>query len=226
MQSQQPPNSLRHCRPNPARHTPRKRGTQYAAASRLNHCCLWNTGSPACAGDDNRECCAAHLRDPAAYPARVDPSKTPPSDTRGRGECRVRAAPAVSCAIVREIAHTSIQVQRKHSGIPRAMALRLITCSPRRRILSCHRRRRIEGLANPVGFAKTSAGLTPATGAGTTRLCRTLQRRPSARPDRSRAFARPATTSTRPTLPRPPHPAPRFVTFAKRPSSGTGRRQL
>ncbi len=31
-------------------------------------------------------------------------------------------------------AHTSIQVQRKHSGIPRAMALRLISCSPRRRI--------------------------------------------------------------------------------------------
>jgi hypothetical protein len=31
-------------------------------------------------------------------------------------------------------AHTSIQVQRKHSGIPRAMALRLMPCSPRRRI--------------------------------------------------------------------------------------------
>jgi hypothetical protein len=30
--------------------------------------------------------------------------------------------------------HTSIQVQRKHSGIPRAMALRLMPCSPRRRI--------------------------------------------------------------------------------------------
>jgi hypothetical protein len=30
--------------------------------------------------------------------------------------------------------HTSIQVQRKHSGIPRAMVLRLMPCSPRRRI--------------------------------------------------------------------------------------------
>src|SRR6202795_4396134 len=28
--------------------------------------------------------------------------------------------------------HTSIQVQRKHSGLPRAMALRLTSCSPRR----------------------------------------------------------------------------------------------
>src|SRR5438309_4528332 len=34
--------------------------------------------------------------------------------------------------------------------------------------------------------------------------------------------ARPATTSARPTLPRPPHPAPRLVTIAKRPSLGDG----
>src|SRR6185437_11947762 len=46
---------------------------------------------------------------------------------RGRGEDRVRAAPAVSCAFdALENAHTSIQVQRKHSGLPCAMALRLI----------------------------------------------------------------------------------------------------
>ena len=25
---------------------PREGGTQYAAAYRFNHCCLWNTGSP------------------------------------------------------------------------------------------------------------------------------------------------------------------------------------
>src|SRR6266480_294777 len=35
------------------RHTPRKRGIQYAAASRFNHKRLWNTGSPAFAGDDS-----------------------------------------------------------------------------------------------------------------------------------------------------------------------------
>jgi hypothetical protein len=38
----------------------------------------------------------------------------------------VRAAPAVSCANCAKNTHTSIQVQRKHSGIPRAMALRLM----------------------------------------------------------------------------------------------------
>jgi hypothetical protein len=36
---------------------------------------------------------------------------------------------------------------------------------------SCLRHRRIDGLANPVRLAKTSADLTPATGARTTRFC-------------------------------------------------------
>ena len=53
---------------------------------------------------------------------------------RGSRECRVRAAPAVSCAKLCEETHTSIQVQRRQSGIPCAMVLRLMPCSPRRRI--------------------------------------------------------------------------------------------
>ena len=53
---------------------------------------------------------------------------------RGRGECRMRAAPAVPCAKWIEETHTSIQVQRRTSDIPCAMVLRLITRSPRRRI--------------------------------------------------------------------------------------------
>ena len=53
---------------------------------------------------------------------------------RGRRECRVLAAPAVSCAIVRRKTHTSIQVQPRHSGIPCAVVLRLMPRSPRRRI--------------------------------------------------------------------------------------------
>ena len=54
----------------------------------------------------------------------------PPSKIRGRREDRVRAAPAVPCAIAQESAHTSIQVQRRASGLPCAMALRLIRDLP------------------------------------------------------------------------------------------------
>jgi len=46
----------------------------------------------------------------------------------------------------------------------------------------CLRHRRIDGFANPVGFAKTSADLTPATGARTTRFCRTQLPSPNLRP--------------------------------------------
>ena len=38
---------------------------------------------------------------------------------------------------------------------------------------SCLRRCRIDDRSNPVGFRSTSASLTPATGARTTRFCRT-----------------------------------------------------
>ena len=85
---------------------------------------------------------------------------------------------------------------------------------------SCLRRRRIEGLSKPGWVDVSSASLTPATGARTTRLCRTQPRQSSARCVRSRTEARPANTTTRPTLPRPPQPAPTFVTMANAPLPG------
>src|SRR6266850_7722026 len=73
----------------------------------------------------------------------------------GSRECRVHAAPAVSCAKVRKETHTSIQVQSEHSGIPCAMALRLMPRPPRRRIrlVTVAGGLKIEG--SPVGLAKS-----------------------------------------------------------------------
>ena len=107
---------------------------------------------------------------------------------------------------------------------------------------SCHRHRRIDGVVAPGWARNTSAGLAPATGAGTTRFCRPQRPRPILRsamccrphfsrgveapfvhaPAKcSRTFAqwkiRPATPCAT-TLPRPPHPIPTFVTIAIRPS--------
>jgi hypothetical protein len=109
----------------------------------------------------------------------------------------VRAAPAVSCAIAHKNAHTSIQVQRRASGLPCAMVLRRTSCSSRCANSFSHRHPRIDGWGLPGRAGTSSADLTPATGARTTRLGRTLQRRSSA----CRLFAhgpkgaRPATTS-------------------------------
>src|SRR5216683_1127876 len=98
---------------------------------------------------------------------------------RGRRERRVLAAPAVSCAkCTKENAH-------EHTGTvgafrrPCAMVLRLMPRSPRRRIRLVTVIGGLKVLPNPVGPAKTSADLTPATGARTTRFCRTLWRRSS-----------------------------------------------
>jgi hypothetical protein len=62
-----------------------------------------------------------------------------PLERRGRRESRVRAAPAVSCAKLCKETHTSIQVQRKHSGLPCAMGYGLLRALPGDRLV-CHRR--------------------------------------------------------------------------------------
>src|SRR5258707_4179396 len=151
----------------------------------------------------------------------------------------MRAAPAVSCAKLCEETHTSIQVQRRQSGIPCAMALRLMARSPRRRIRLVTVIGGLAVLSRPVGLTKSSADLTPATGARTTRFCRTqppvfanrLRPKPDFGGSRKalRALApfvwraliahgRTALRSqARPTLPRPPHPIPTFVTMANAP---------
>jgi hypothetical protein len=98
---------------------------------------------------------------------------------QGCRECRVRAAPAVSCAkCTKESAHEHTG-QRRQSDIPCAMALRLMPCSPRRRIrlvtVVCGLR-----LVQARSGRRVSTDLTSATDARPTRFCRTLQHRSSA----------------------------------------------
>jgi hypothetical protein len=71
------------------------------------------------------------LRLLAAHCARVLQIHSAPK-RRGRREDRVHAAPAVPCTKGDKKTHTSIQVQRRQSGLPCAMVLQLISCSPRR----------------------------------------------------------------------------------------------
>ena len=113
-------------------------------------------------------------------------------------EERAQGRPGARCTrgLVRKRwkeAHTSIQVQRKQSGIPCAMALRLIPCSPRRRIrLVTVAAGLMADRSGWIDFAADS--LTPATGARITRFCRTHQRRSSCAP-RSLTENRPANPS-------------------------------
>src|SRR5256885_12044122 len=56
------------------------------------------------------------------------------SGHKGAGKTGCWLAPAVSCAIGAEKTHTSLQGSAGASGLPCAMVLRLMPCSPRRRI--------------------------------------------------------------------------------------------
>jgi hypothetical protein len=69
------------------------RAIQYAAAYRFNRQRLWNTGSPAFAGDDSGNYSRGAMRPEFCW-------KPCSSEIRGRREDRVRAAPAVSRAMV------------------------------------------------------------------------------------------------------------------------------
>jgi len=85
---------LRCFHPEP-RHTPRRRGIQYAAAFRFHHRRLWNTGSSAFADDDGREC-GAWIRDPAARCARVvHENLRPETEGVGNAGCPLHPQPRV-----------------------------------------------------------------------------------------------------------------------------------
>ena len=128
-----------------------------------------------------------------------------PEKTRAWGMPGVDA-PAASC-VVKNTRVSHHRYTGNHPAFPHAMVLRLIPCSPRRRIRFCHRHPRIKVLSARSGRL-ASANLTPATGARTTR--RTQKRRSSCTPLTAHEvhFAL-RLLFARLTLLRPPHPAPR-----------------
>jgi hypothetical protein len=144
---------------------------------------------------------------------------TVPREEREQGMPGARCTRGLVCRVAQKKAHTSIQVQRRHSGIPCAMVLRLMRCSPRRANSSCHRRCRLDGFRSGWIVSATDS-LTPATGARTTRFCRTREAPFVLRDAKSLTAEPPCEQTFTPTPPRPPHPNPRFVTTADRPSVG------
>jgi hypothetical protein len=91
----------------------------------------------------------------------------------GAGNAGCLLHPRSRVQYVHKNTHTSIQVQSEHSGIPRTMVLRLMPRSPRRRIRLVTVIGGLKVFAAPGWADQTSADLTPATGARTTRFCRT-----------------------------------------------------
>jgi hypothetical protein len=95
-----------------------------------------------------------------------------PHREEGAGNAGCALHPRSRVQVCAKKAHTSIQVQRRQSGIPCAMALRLMPCSPRRRIRLVTVAAGLR-LKRSGWIASATDNLAPATGVGTTRFCRT-----------------------------------------------------
>ena len=180
-----------------------------------SHPCLRSLGSidvseywtPAYADDPTAEEAETHLRVLAARFARALPSFTP-FNQEGAGNAGRRLAPAVSCAMSAEDAHTSIQVQPEQPGIPCAMGLRLIPCSPWRRIPLASIAGGLKVLAKPGWISQNLRRLDASNG----RQNHTALPSATFAVRRRAAFAHeqahPAKTCCAPGVPRPPLPAP------------------
>src|SRR5262249_25556408 len=101
------------------------RANQYSRAGSVQPRCLWNTGSPAFAGDDTEFCnlrCPKRVSSFSRRVLRPSFATTLPSEDRGRREDRVFCAPADSYATKKayELVTTGTP---KQSGLPCAMDL-------------------------------------------------------------------------------------------------------
>ena len=129
-----------------------------------------------------------------------------------------RCTRGLVCKVAQKKAHTSIQVQRRQSGIPCAMALRLMPCSPRRRIL-------FVTVASGLRLVQARLGRRISAALGTSNGCQdhtvlpyaTSAVRPARREPLTSRKARPAITLRADAAASTASP-PAFVTIAIRPS--------
>ena len=129
---------------------------------------------------------------------------------REQGMPDARCTRGLVCKGVRECAHEHTG-QRRTSDIPCAMALRLISRSPRRIRAFVASVAPRKPARRPGRAFRASARLDANhRGVGSTRFCRTLQRRSSARRSIAHGVDPALPPPARPTLPRPPHPRPAF----------------
>jgi hypothetical protein len=127
----------------------------------------------------------------------------------GRGECRVPAAPAVSCALCIDRTHTSNNEYTGTPGIPARNGFTAYVALSPVTGLFCHRRLRIRGLSAPGRADLPSRQLDASVGASGPHdfaVRSNISRQRAG--DRSQAHHPPCDPIARKTLPRPPHPVP------------------
>ncbi len=134
----------------------------------------WNTGSPAFANDDGGYDSAASRHNAPELCINIALSKP---RARRDPQVRARGMPGARCTrspCAKGSVHTVVTtVAPEHPAFPHAMVLTAYAVLSPATNSSCHRHRRIKGFVGPGWARITSADLAPATGARTTRFCRT-----------------------------------------------------
>jgi hypothetical protein len=149
----------------------------------------------------------------------------PPKEGVGNAGCPLHPRPRVRFAFGKK--HTSIRVHRNRPAFPHAMVLTAYVGLSPVTGLFCHRRLRISFCLSPVGPTQlrqldASVG---ASGPHDFAVRESASRQRAV--DRSQVPKNPPCDPiARKTLPRPPHPTPRFVTIMIRPSCGVGWREF
>src|SRR5438067_119383 len=136
---------------------------------------------------------------------RVLHNVVPQTEGAGNAGCLLHPRSRVQCVEECAHEHTGTAGALRHSlrnGLTAYAALSLETNS------SCLHRCRLDGSSIRLDQF-TTGSLAPATGVGTTRFCRTRQRRTSCTPDFAHRINLPCDSICAPTLLRPPHPIPR-----------------
>src|SRR5258707_3782395 len=154
-----------------------------------------------------------YVRDLATHYARGLPDLVPPEREQGMpGACCTRG---LVCNVHEEVRTRAYRYSRSTPAFPAQWVDGLCRALPGDEFVLPPS---LPALwLNRSGWIESAPGsLAPATGVGTTRFCRTLQRRTSCALC-SLTDDRPANPFTRLTLPRPPQPAPTFVTMANAP---------
>ena len=137
--------------PRSAGHSPRRRSSTIAVPSLSSLAAGYGSGRRQAAHADDYQ---KHM---FAFSRRIAPEvcqKLPALVIRGRREDRVRAAPAVSCAVCTKKVHTSIQGSGEHPAFPAQWLYGLYRALPGERALLPRRRARLAPPRN----------LTPAPG--------------------------------------------------------------
>jgi hypothetical protein len=148
----------------------------------------------------------------AAQRARVVPGRSALGNREGAGKAGCALHPRSRVQYAEKLRTRAYRSSGEHPAFPAQWFDGLCRALPGDEFLLPPSLRRLAAKVDPVGHPSPPQSLTPATGARTTRFCRTQQRRSSCAGSIAHGFRRPATSLARNAIASTATRTPRIVT--------------